>query len=210
MSRWMRFTFLAGISLLLAACQVAPRLIGAYPKSPSTRPPAQPLSQPVTVIYDATLELEVPSVDRAARQAEGLASHYGGYLVDSASWTTSGQVSTRLTLAVPSASFDAMHMALLDLGRLVGEQLSSRVTWSDYRPVSGYSYVTVTLRASSYEWPQPRQTGWNPLVTFSQALYVSAAIFGFVVNALIWIAVVAGPFVLLGLALRALLSRRRS
>jgi hypothetical protein len=155
------------------------------------------------------MELEVPSVDRAARQAESLASRYGGYLVNSASWAQNGQISTRLTLAVPVINFDALHMALLDLGDLTGEHLSSRVTGDGYRAGSSYSHITVTLRASTYDWPHPRPTGWNPLVTFSQALYVSAAIFGFVVNALIWMVVVAGPFVLLGLALRALLRRWR-
>jgi hypothetical protein len=154
------------------------------------------------------MELEVGNAEWAARRAEDLTSRYGGYLADSVSWSPSGRFSTRLTLAVPAANFDALHIALLDLGDLVSEHLSSRETRSGYPSGSGYSYITITLYSINYERPGVQPYGWNPLSTLTRALQFSASIFGFAVNALIWVVVVAGPFVLLGLGLRALLRRR--
>ena len=198
--------------LLLAGCLAGcaseqPKQIGTYPAQAETKPLAElPRTAPlprVQIVYETWISLEVSRVASTAERAVDLASRHGGYLESSNSWLQDGRTHMTLVLAVPSAGFDGLREDLLTLGTLQNEQVSS--AWTnpgvDY---PYYSHITLTLKpraAVEMDWPR---LGWDPANTFRQALDVFVSIFGFLVDILIWVLVVVGPFVLIALGLRAL------
>ena len=195
------------LSVLLSACagSSTPKLIGAYPTGGNQNPPV-PHSYD-RFVYDGSLELEVASVSKAARQAEGLAYELGGYLSSSSSWKQQGRTVTTLVLCVPAANFENLYYRLLNLGTSLSDSVYGK--WvSGYGP-EYYSSITLTLRPRSYGLPELPSFGWNPLRTFEQAFGVFVDIFGFLIDILIWILVLFGPFILIGLGVRALLKRLR-
>jgi len=204
------------LALLLAACSgsATPQLIGSYPKQEAVSPTYAPPPANLLVVYNAYLELEVRDTDQAARRATQLAYEYGGYLVNSQSWFVEERKYTTLTLAVPVARFEAARQALSRLGALVGESISGDVVRTGYGADEWnvYSNITVQLRpaAPSFSLPPLPRFGWSPVQTFQQAFGVFASIFTFLLDILIWIVVVVGPFVLMGLGVRALIRRFRA
>ena len=203
------------LPLALAACSgsATPQLIGSYPKGGESSatyppPPANPL-----VVYNAYLELEVSNVDSAADRAIQAAYDRGGYLVSSQAWYQGNRKYATLTLAVPVAQFESTKKALLRLGTLITENTSGELvnTGSGATDWNTFSNVTVQLRSTSaaLELPSLPSTGWSPMRTFEQAFGVFASIFTFLVDIVIWIAVIVGPFVLMGLGARALIRRMR-
>lgn len=209
---------LIALAFVLAACggSATPQLIGSYPQGTDAGAPAESWSSPaanVLVVYNAHLELEVSDTDWAADRAKQYAYDHGGYLVSSQSWYRDGRRHYTLTLAVPVARFESLRGDLLSLGTLLNESVSG-----DLEPVgegeSGwntYSHITVQLRpaAASISLPPVSTGGWNPARTFGQAFGVFASIFTFLVDAVIWVTVVIGPFVLMGLGIRSLIKRWR-
>lgn len=202
-----RRLLLIALPLLLAACASsnAPQLIGAAPKVTSVPPP------PGTIIrYDSNLTLEVWDVSAAADRAAQIAYDYGGYVSDSQMWKAGNDIYATVTLAVPVAQFDSAREAVLRLGTLVNETLTGDTLPSGYAAEwYNYSTLTVNLRPvnTARVWPAPR--GWNPADTAGRAFGVFVLIFRWIVDAAIWVAVVAGPFVLMGLGLRSLLRRAK-
>jgi hypothetical protein len=199
----------------LAACSgsAAPQLIGSYPKDTGSSPTYAPPPENLLVVYNAYLELEVYETDSAARRATQLAYDHGGYLVSSQSWYQNDRKYTTLTLAVPVAQFDAVRQSLLGLGTLIAENVSGDRVSTRYS-VDGwntFSNITVQLRPSpaSIILPALPSFGWNPARTFEQAFGVFASIFTFLVDIVIWVVVIVGPFVLMGLGARALMRRLR-
>ncbi len=206
--------------LTLAACagQATPQRIGSYPRGgapapavPETIPHYPPAPPNLLVIYNATLELEVSEVDAAARRATQLAYDYGGYLVSSQAWFQGEQKHATLTVAVPATRFEPARRALLDLGLLLRETVSGELTYGGGAGWATFSHLTLQLRPAPdpFTLPRPRlpAAGWNPARTFERAFAVFAGIFSFLVDALIWATVVIGPFVLVGLGLRAVVRR---
>lgn len=201
---WLIVLFLAALGLAGCAPGSAPQLIGTYPRSGIAAPPAE-----VRIVYSSALTLEVWDVDAAAERAVTLASDYGGYLVESRAWQVDGRHQATLALAVPAPNFDGLRQGLLGLGTLIEETVSSQPKPIYPEAWSTFTQITVSLRPAAPaltlpDWPG---TGWNPGRTFSQAFGVTAAIFAFVADVLIWALVVVGPFVLVGLGLRALWRR---
>ncbi len=195
--------------LLLVACSplggATPQLIGSHPLD---NPPPMDRHQ---IVYTAELTLEVSNVDRAADRAAELAYDRGGYLVSSYVWHQADEKHATLRLAVPVSRFDSLREALLGLGRLIGEVVSG-----EPKPLSAYgadyfTEIVVHLRPGQawITWPSIGPSGWNPAYTFQRAFGVIAAIFAFVVDILIWVVVVGGPFVALGWGARALWRRLR-
>jgi hypothetical protein len=209
--RW-PFRLTVCVALVLTACGsgATPQLIGAHPKqSASTTGYAPPAH--LLVVYTSHLTLEVADVSRAAEAATRLAYDHGGYLVSSHTWYQDGRKHTTLTLAVPVPQFDALRNALLGLGTLVGETVSGEpkpIRGDDWRT---FSHITLHLQPapSAFSLPKLPVTGWDPARTFERAFGVFAAIFTFLVDIVIWATVVVGPFVLMGLGLRALARRMR-
>ena len=194
-------------AVLLAGCSAAaatPQLIGSYPQ---VTPPA-PNPRPQRV-YRTALQIEVTDVGSAASRASQLAYDAGGYLDSSQSWYRDGHLVISLSLAVPSEHFDDLRRSIIALGQLVGEQLSSdAVPWP---PTAPYAYIAVTFTSPPplVQLPAPAVPGWSPAQTFAQAFSVFAFIFTILIDVLIWVSVVAGPFVLMGLGLRWLLQHTR-
>ncbi len=203
-------------ALALAACggSATPQLIGSYPRgsedvviTSSGGAPANTL-----VVYNAYLEFEVFDTDSAADRAEQVAYDYGGYLVSSQSWYQGDEKHATLTLAVPAARFDSAREALLSLGTLKSESVSGDLvsTGDGSNGWNTYSHITVQLRPTPPAISLPSiAPGWNPAQTFSNAFDVFASIFTFLVDIVIWIVVVIGPFVLMGLGLRAIFRRQK-
>lgn len=199
---------LALVAGLLTACSPgsSPQLIGSYPRSGA--PPAD-----VRVVYTARLTLEVSDVDAAAARAAEYAAAYGGYLAESHAWRQDGRKYASVTLAVPAPNFEALRQALLGLGSLLSETVSGQP-----KPIGGddwrtYTHITLDLQpaASLIALPPLPAPGWDPGRTLARALGVAYAIFGFVVDLLIWVLVVGGPFMFLAwLALWAWRRARRS
>ena len=204
--------FVIGLCALVAAGLTAcspgatPQLIGSYPLYATPGPYA-----PLARIYNTSLDIEVADVDGAARQAIQFATQAGGYLIEAQSWYQAERRHTRLSLSVPPGQFDYVRGSLIGLGRLVDEQLTSQPAPYQIYPPPPESTIAVTF-VSAQPWPtlpEPPNLGWSPARTFGQAFGVFAGIFTFLINVLIWVSVVVGPFVLMGLGLRWLVRRIR-
>lgn len=203
MSR-IRWFIVIGLAFALAACSASgatPQLIGAYPKTTTAPPP--------NVVYHTNLTLEVYDPASTADRVIQIAYDDGGYLTDSEMWSVGDDQYFTLTLAVPAAQFSSAREAILKLGTLINETVSSE--WNYSEQWDEYSTLTVTLHPISppIARPAPFKLGWNPANTFARAFGVFASIFTFLVDVVIWVAVVAGPFVLMGLGLRAVVRRLR-
>jgi hypothetical protein len=208
---------LLGLPLLLAGClwQAPPRAIAAFPQAtPATIATYPQVPRDVLLVQHARLEIEVSDAIAAAGRAGQIAAEQGGWLAGGQTWYQGERPYSTVTLAVPVARFDAARRALDELGTVVSE-----VRTGDFAPDGPgaewrtYSSFTLVLR------PAPRVSlpalpelppGWNPLRTLGQAFGVTAAILQFVLDVLIWLLVVGGPFVLAGLGLRALVRRWRA
>jgi len=203
------------LPLALAACSgsATPQLIGSYPKDAGSSPTYPPPPANLLVVYNAYLELEVSNTDSASDRAIQAAYDRGGYLVSSQSWYQGERKYTTLTLAVPVAQFESTKKALLRLGTLITENTSGELVsaGSGATDWNTFSNVTVQLRSTpaALELPSQPSTGWSPMRTFEQAFGVFASIFTFLVDILIWAAVIVGPFVLMGYGARSLLRRLR-
>jgi hypothetical protein len=196
------------VAATLAGCSgsATPRLIGSYPRYATPTPFSPPARG-----YSTALEIEVADVNGAAQQAADLAYSYGGYLAASQSWYQDGGLHTSLTLAVPRSQFDALRRSVVALGRLINERLTSEpYPLQVYPPPE--SIVTVTFSPSRplLEVPALPDLGWNPAQTFAQAFAVFARFFTVLIDVIIWVSVVVGPFVLMGLGLRWLMRRAGS
>jgi hypothetical protein len=210
-SRWQTGFWLL-MALLLASCSgsATPQLIAAYPANARATYVPPPGSAMVT--SDAYLDLRVPNVSAAAEQAEALAHDAGGYASQSTRWYADDQLHVTLTLAVPLATYDALHAQVLRLGQLENESVRSTLTsYSDGNPWNHYSTLTVHMAPARRVWHLPALPafGWSPLSTFRAAFGVFAGLATFLIDIAIWLTVVVGPFVVLGLGLRALLRRWR-
>jgi hypothetical protein len=194
-------------ALALSACSgSAPQLIGAYPKDAPDYAASSTL-----LVYNSFLTLEVADVDWAADQALQAATDRGGYLVSSQTWYADGQKRRTLTLAVPAPYFDDLRQALLRLGRLVSETVSS-----EPKPIRGddwntFAHITVQFQPAApvISLPKLPNFGWDPGRTFAQAFGVFFTLFTFLVDAVIWVTVILGPFVLMGLGLRTVVRKLR-
>jgi hypothetical protein len=208
-------SFVLLIAIALTACggRATPQLIGSYPRSSDTSAFSSSEGAPMNtlVVYNAYLELEVANTDAAADRAGQVAYDYGGYLVSSQSWYQGDEKHATLTLAVPVARFDSAREALLRLGTLKSESVSGDLvsTGDGSNGWNTYSHITVQLRPTppAISLPSIAPGWWNPVQTFRNAFDVFASIFTFLVDIVIWIVVVIGPFVLMGLGLRAIFRR---
>jgi hypothetical protein len=186
------------IAGLLTACSPSdgPEQIAVHPKDAPIA--VYPRNPEVIVIYDATLDLEVSNVERAAERAKEVAFEQGGYLVSAQSWYRDGEKHTTIVLAVPAVRFDSTREDLLRLGTLVGEWISSDLVSPGRSVGDTYSQITVYLHPKDSRLPEISLPKWRPVRTFERAWEVFISIFGFLLDIVIWIMVVAGPFVLIG------------
>jgi hypothetical protein len=199
--------FLSLLILIQAACSGAsqPKLIGSYPSQAYSESQPVPREQ---FVYDAVMEMEVRQVDSAAERSEERADDYGGYLVSRQSWTQAGEKHIQLILAVPAPNYEVLHRAILDLGTLQGERVSGEWVSSRYGDDwSVYSQITVTFHPRYTARQLVHASGWNPIRTFERAWQVFLTIFGVVVDILIWVIVLVGPFILMALGLRVLVRK---
>ena len=205
------FYFLLLIGLILTACsgESPPRLIAAYPSETTIATYPRPQHQSVQMVYTDHLELEVKSVDRAAERVREIAYEQGGYLVNTQSWYQVGEKHIMLEMVVPADRFDASRRALLRLGQLVSERNSGELVPPNGVQWDRFSEITVYLLPESPSVPKTTLLNWHPAQTFIKAWDVFLSIFGFILDAAIWITVVAGPFMLIGWGIRKFLEYRR-
>lgn len=197
--------FLSILAFILAACSSsAPKQIAASLKE---KPIAQYPSQ-ILIIYRAYLELKVSDVDRAVDKATRLGYDYGGYLASSQSWNVDNRKVTIIELAVPTANFEGLRIALRGLGDLINESISGEaISGSDYP--QHFSTITIQFCPGGINLPPIDTRGWNPLNTIQSAFQVFLSIFGFLADIILWILIVGGPFFLIYLGIRIALRRLR-
>ena len=193
-----RFIWLFLMIGLLAACSRAegPEQIASYPRDEPIA--VYPRNSETLVIYNATLDLQVSDVERAAERAKEIAFDHNGYLVSAQSWYQDGEKHTTVVLAVPAFGFDPARSELLRLGSLVGEWVSSELISTSESDGDTYSHITVYLHPKDFAWPEISLPKWRPVRTFEKAWGVFISIFGVLLDMVIWVAVVAGPFLLIG------------
>jgi hypothetical protein len=180
--------------LLTACSSAATKQIASAPR---VSPPITPIA--VTIVHHAYLELQVIDVDRAIEQTVSRTQLYGGVLKSLSTWETAGQQAATLELAVPNETYISLRNEIVSNGILVNEQVDQEFV--EMNPPPYYAILTVQFRPAGTTSILPRPGGgWNPILTFQRAFSVFITIFGFVVDILIWITVVVGPFVLLGWA----------
>ena len=191
--------------VLLTACSNAgaPEQIAAYSmEKPIAVYPQPPES---TLIYNATLDIEVSDVERAAERAKQIAFEAGGYLISAQSWYRDGEKHSTMVLAVPVYRFDSVRDELMRLGKLSGEWISSELTSPGSSTSQQYSQITVYFHPRESSLPKISLPNFHPLNTIEKAFGVFTSIFGFILDILIWIIIVVGPFILVGLGIRRLI-----
>jgi hypothetical protein len=192
----------AGAALAACSSGVTPTLIASYPKVIATYAPPRD----VFVVYTSDLDLEVGSVDSAARRAAEIAGNFGGYLTEASLWSSGGRPQATVTLAIPVGFYEDARKAVSALGTPTGERLTGSLTvaYGDAARWNTFAHLTLHLsetapRLPTTSWPT---IGWSPAQTLGQAIGFSAALFTVLLNIVIWVVVVLGPFVLLGLGVR--------
>jgi len=186
------------LTVMLAACSSpdGPEQIATYPhEAPIAVAPRYP---DTSVVYNATLDLEVSNVERAAERAKEIAFDQNGYLVSSQSWYQDGEKHMTIVLAVPAVRFDDVREDLLRLGSVVGEWISSELANKQTETWETYSQITLYLHPKESAFPEISLPKWRPVRTFEKAWDVFVSVFGFLLDIVIWVVVVAGPFVLIG------------
>ena len=205
----LRVSILVLLVLLLTGCAAS-----AGPVQVASFPLATPIAKypPDPILYRTYIELLVSDVDHAAETAAYRTSAYNGYLVSSDAWYADGRKVISLELAVPTYNFENLRQELLGLGQVVNESLSGQpVDPPSYSHPVEYSQITLQLRPSGYFVPPPIQPPtWRPARTLHQAFSVFLSIFGFLTDILIWVLVVAGPFLLIGLGIGVIIRKRRA
>jgi hypothetical protein len=198
--------FLALVILLAGCAPGSATLIASYPQTM-----ANPRPQPTALNNSSRLALEVDDVPSAATQAIDLAQSYGGWVVDSYCRGEGADQVANLILAMPASGAERLRRALSGLGQVVDQ-----TTWSDQTgciSCAEVSYIYLELTPRPPVWvdapPANRDQNWSPAWTFRRAWQVTADIFTFLLDGLIWIGVVAGPFVLIGLGILFLVRRAR-
>ncbi len=206
----------AGLAACSPGSKATPQQIAVYPSSDAetttyTYSPPPGRAQNILVIYNARLDLAVWNVESATEKAQETAADYDGYLSSARSWYYEEQKYTTLVLSVPAANFDAAHRALKGLGKLEGEHITSELVDNTYGTAEWQQYSEITLqlhpRTPAASWPEPEMPDWRLARTFAKAFGVFTSLFGFLLDVAIWLTVVVGPFVLLGLGIKKLFQR---
>ena len=193
------------LALSLAGCagSATPQLIASYPGGSQGSNQAVPPGGliPTPGPCSALIEVEVTDLKTAVDRASNLASGYGAYVTSLQSWTSNGRKSTNLTIVVAQPNFYDLRTGLRELGSPRQDSLLGNPAYSSL----AYCQISFTLVQMTPSLPS---IGWSPVHTLEHALGLSFTIFSFLVDALIWITVLVGPFVLMGLGVRGLLRRR--
>jgi hypothetical protein len=204
-----RFSILVFLACLLTGCATA-----ASPVTVASFPLLTPIAKypPDSILYRTYIEILVSDVDRAAEMAAYRASSNQGYLVSSDSWYTDGRKVISMELVVPTYNFENLRRDLLGLGQVVNESLSGQpANPPPHDNPVGYSQITLQLRPADYYIPPPANPqAWHPIRTLQRAFSVFLSIFGFLTDILIWVVVVAGPFLLIGLGIGLAIRKRRA
>lgn len=173
-------------------------LIGSYPSQADYDTSVDSMPSNTIVVYHAQVDLEVNSLPDAIDETQSLAGRYGGYTTYIYLWTQDDTEHATVIVSVPSVNYDALHDRVLRLGSLQEETIIGEISSNSHRGSSQIEMSTITVHMTEKGWVT-RSTGggWRPLNTFLDAFDVAAVIFQFLIDALIWVAVVAGPFVLI-------------
>ncbi len=195
-----RIVFYCLLPIFLAACagMETPQMIASHSFE---EPIAMYPSMPIT--YDATIELGVTNVEKAAKKAVQIASAYEGYLLNSQTWLQEGDKHISLTIIVPANNFESFRVHLLRLGDLRYEHV-----WSEDDSWNGYSEITIHIHPKASSFSSISFPDWRPIRTILNAWEVFVAMFGFLLDIAIWIVVVLGPFVLMGWLAQKIMRRK--
>ena len=205
----LRVSILVMLVFLLTGCAAS-----AGPVQVASFPLATPIAKypPDPIHYRTYIEILVSNVDRAAETAAYRATANNGYLVSSIPGTRMDAKSFRWKWSVPTYNFENLRRDLHGLGQVVNESLSGQpVNQPPYNHPVEYSQITLQLRpAGYYVSPPVNPPAWRPARTLQQAFSVFLSIFGFLTDILIWVVVVAGPFLLIGLGIGVIIRKRRA
>lgn len=226
---WM-IAFLCGSTLALAACSkeqgltdVAPVMAAeALQLGDCVAPPRN-----LKLIPPAEMYLDIFDTHETALYVNQLTHDHGGYcIVSNTSYQGNYKYAT-LTLTMPLTRFGDMQEAMQGLGQLSIQHIPNELQrtiqptrdWDTFVNVTLHLRPTLTAPISNVE-PQPQPTAIAepaPAVsveppsrafqTFESAFGVTAKIFGFLLDVIIWLVVVPGPFVVIGLVGRWLYNR---
>ena len=217
MSKRNRLFYALGLVVLLlasAGCgggdDSSPDLIGAYPARVDQSGWVESLPDAAQIVYHATIDLQVRSVPNSVEDLKDLAHEHGGYLTSAQTWYDDHDENATVVIGVPAFNFDLLYDDVLRLGTLESESLRGELEPYRGRDWDESIMSTITVHLSEkgasmrLEWPN-----WHAANTFEQAFGVASALFRFLLDAVIWIVVVVGPFVLLGWGARKLWQRSR-
>jgi hypothetical protein len=189
----------------------SPQLVASYPSESQIA--AYPFTPPdLIVVYNATITLKVANLDKVVEAVNGLVYKNRGYIASSQSWFQDDGKYTTLVLAVPAVHFDTVHQTLYTFGDLVTEYVSGELRPSEYGTNDWrvFSYITLHLHPKAVIFTNSVLSGWRPAQTLTNAWNIFLSIFGFLVDILIWVTVVAGPFLLVFWLAVKLIQRRKA
>ncbi|MBA3533626.1 MAG: hypothetical protein H0T73_17050 [Ardenticatenales bacterium] len=193
--------------LLMTGCGGTgePSLIAAQPQEGGAP------SHELEVIQSIWIELEVKDLNAAIGRGNDFAVLHGGFQQD-ASLSTEGQVTRAVLIySIPTKEVELARRAFLGLGRVLDESIANQVV-----PVGsggGQSFSTITVVLHSPASPTltlptlPSTSTLRPARTFQNAFGVFSTLALALLDIVIWLVVVVGPFALVGYGIHALLRR---
>lgn len=193
------------LAALLSGCggSALSGLITTHP-IPATQQPREITRDDAPIDQSAYLFLQVEDLEKSHLAARQIAYDHSGYVLDEQTWFSEPYHNRILVMAVPSQFFNQTIIELKELGQLESQNISKTSVRNYYEAASGRLMANITLHLfSGVEAVEVDFFGWNPLATASKAFSVFVSIFGFLVDIAIWLVVVLGPFVLIGLGARA-------
>lgn len=199
------FLVLLLLASLITSCNSAEdaEMIGSFPGQTADHGELDSLPIDSIIVYHAQIELRVGSISTSVDDIMDLARKFGGYTTYVYTWYQDTEEHATVIVSVPSFNYDSLYTRILRLGDLQEEIIIGELSSSAYRDRSQLemSSITVHLTEKGF-FNSTRSNGWRPLTTFSNAAEVAGVIFRFLFDVLIWVVVIAGPFVLIGWGIR--------
>lgn len=188
------------LAVVVASCGTSEDavLIGSYPALHSGEMEFDHLPNNSIIIYHSQIDLQVQSIPSSVDDIIELAGKYGGYTTYAYIWYQDTDEHATVIVSVPTFNFDSLYDRITRLGKLLDETIIGELSSSSNRDNSKLEMSTITVHLTKKStFTSPSVGEWRPLSTFADAFEVASAIFRFLFDVIIWIAVIAGPFVLI-------------
>lgn len=187
-------------------------LITSYPRQVQSTEPkliypdnASPANE--TRFFSAFVEIEVNQVEKSVNEVTDLANVYGGRVTNSILWQEDGDFFASVTLSVPAHRFEQVLNDLLEFGKVSSQRIVESTSAARLEQYNAQITVQFQPKKSFISLEKLSAASGRVQHTYTRALSLLAQVVTSLFDLVIWFAVVAGPFILIGLGLLMLLRR---